>query len=88
MSEAAAKLIKDMQAYQEASYLNRDVDFASEFGERVRTLGERELLVYLFRTFADSKLSLLLDMFRFAWCDLSFDTWMRILEDLSAPFGE
>jgi hypothetical protein len=78
-----AKLIQDLRRYEEEVYPNLDPDYSAVFASRVRELGERELLVYLFRKLADSTLRVALDMLRFAWCDLSFETWMQVLEDVA-----
>jgi hypothetical protein len=78
-----ANLIEDVRRYEEEVYPNLDPDYMAAFGSRVRELGERELLVYLFRNLADSTLRVVLNMLRFGWCDLSFETWMQVLEDVA-----
>jgi hypothetical protein len=85
MSDTADTLVEEIRAHRrhhEEWYPDANIDF-TQFVERIRTLGEREVVTYLFRTFADAELNGLLDMLKFAWRDLSFDTWTTILEDVA-----
>ena len=79
------ELIGDIHRFEEEAYPEYpdDPDYEKAFGERVRAMGERNLLVHLFRTCADSTLSLALRPLRFAWRDLSFDTWLHILDEVA-----
>ncbi len=84
MNEAeVAQLIADLERYEEDVYPNFDPDYASAFGDRVRALGDWELLAFLFRTIVDSDLRVALRRLRFAWRDLSFEMWMQMLEDVA-----
>jgi len=84
MIEAVTKLLEDLQWYEEEAHPNYyDVDYEAAFSDRVRALGERELLTCLFRTLSDSRLRVELYRLQFAWRDVSFDTWMKILEDVA-----
>lgn len=83
MTELIERLIEDMRRFEEEVYPDFYPDYEKAFGERVRAIGERALLVHLFRTRADSTLRVALRRLRFGWRDLSFETWLQILDEVA-----
>jgi hypothetical protein len=83
MSDSAAKLLADMQAYYDASDPWIEIEFADRFRDRVAALGGDELITHVFRTMADSKLTVWLRLLRFVWTGFSFSVWLGILARLS-----
>jgi hypothetical protein len=83
VSDTAWKLLEDMKAYSEASYPAPDVDLAPRFAEPIRAFGPEHLIVHLFRTHADSELTIWLQRLAFVWTEFSFATWLQILTRLS-----
>ena len=79
MIDSPASLLREMQAFQDAG----DGELEPVFGDRVRALDPHELLTYLSRTFDNSRLAVWLRLLAFAWQDVPYSTWQRVLEDLA-----
>ena len=79
MIDSPASLLREMQAFQDAG----DGELEPVFGDRVRALDPHELLTYLSRTFDDLRLAVWLRLLAFAWQDVPYSTWQRVLEDLA-----
>jgi hypothetical protein len=87
VSESAGSLLADMEAYQRSWDGPDDPPLGREFGERLRALGARELLVHLFRTYSDSTLRIWLKALSDVWDDVPYQTWLAILEEVAEDRG-
>jgi hypothetical protein len=83
MNNPFTQLIDDIDQYGLANYME-EPDYEARFGERVRAWGAQELIVYLFRTYQDSRLGSLLHHLRFAWRDFGYDRWLQILAEVAS----
>jgi hypothetical protein len=83
MTSTVATAIAEIDSYQRSWDGRSDPSIEREFGDRLRALGAREVLVHLFRTYADSTLRAWLKTVRFLWKDLPYTTWLQILGEIA-----
>ena len=83
MTDSPASVIAEMQRYQ-GSWDGPDAPpLERAFGERLRALGGREVLLYLFRTYSDATLGAWLNALGFLWEDVPYRVWLQILEEIA-----
>lgn len=83
MGQAAGKLVLQMQKDVENCANGDDGELESKYRSAVEAVGRAPLLIELFRRFEDSTLTGLLLCLSFAWKDLSFADWKRVLYGIS-----
>ena len=83
MTDTPGKLLTEIREYDEAWLHEADPDLALEFGDRLRAIGARNVLLHLFRSFGDSALSVWLKQLSFLWKDVPYATWLELLEELA-----
>jgi hypothetical protein len=83
VSENPDILLAEMEAYQRSWEGTDHPPLEREFGQRLRALGARELLVHLFRTYSDSALRVWLQALSGVWEDVPYQTWLEILEEVA-----
>jgi hypothetical protein len=87
VSENPDSVLADIEAYQRSWDGSDDPPLEREFGERLRALGARDLLVYLFRTYSDSALRVWLKALSEVWEDVPYKTWLELLEEIADDRG-
>ena len=78
MTDTPAAAIAELQSYEGDA---RAIE--SDFGERLRALGAREVLVHLFRSYSDSTLRFWLKSLAFLWKDVPYGTWLEVLGEIA-----
>jgi hypothetical protein len=87
VSDTPEALFADMQRFEESWPGSGAPPTEQEFGDRVRALGARDLLLHLFRAHSGSGLKFWLSTLRFLWQDLPYRTWVEILEEIADDPG-
>jgi hypothetical protein len=83
VSDTPEALLADVERFEDAWTDPGAPPTEREFGDRVRALGARDLLVHLFRTASGSGLKVSLRSLRFAWEDVPYQTWVDVLEEVA-----
>lgn len=87
MSDTPEALLADVERFEDAWPGSGAPPIEQEFGDRVRALGARDLLVHLFRTASGSGLKVRLRSLRFLWEAVPYETWVDVLEEVADDPG-